>query len=179
VVVTFEKALGQAVAAQEVLFSVHDANRPLVMGAVSERDLSRVRVGQLVRVRLVTDPDTVLAGRVARSGRTVGADSRSLAVWVELDGGNRPPLVHGQLASVTVVTETRPVRVSVPRGAIAGEPGSEVVFVRRPDGVFERRTVETGKADDRVVEIGGGLAVGEQVAVRGVSELVTGFASLR
>lgn len=179
VVVTFEKALGQAVAAQEVLFAVHDADRPLVMGAVSERDLGRVRVGQGVRVRLVADPEAVLTGRVARSGRTVGPDSRSLSVWVELDGGSRPPLVHGQLASVTVVTETRPAGVRVPRGAVAGEPGAEAVFVRRPDGVFERRAVETGRADDRVVEIVRGLAAGEPVAVRGVSELVTGFASLR
>lgn len=179
VVVTFEKALGQAVATQEVLFSVHDRSRPLVMAAVPERDLQRVRVGQPVRVRLVTDPETVLTGRVARSGRTVGADNRSLAVWVELDAGNLPLLVHGQLASVTVVTKTRPASVSVPRGAVAGEPGTEVVFVRRPDGVFERRGVETGRADDRVVEIVRGLAVGEPVAVRGVSELVTGFASLR
>jgi cobalt-zinc-cadmium efflux system membrane fusion protein len=100
-------------------------------------------------------------------------------VWVEIDAEGRPPLVHGQLAGVTVVTGSRPAGVTVPRGAVAGEPGAEVVFVRRPDGVFERRSVETGRADDRAVEIVRGLAAGEQVAVRGVSELVTGFASLR
>jgi cobalt-zinc-cadmium efflux system membrane fusion protein len=179
VVVTFEKALGQAVAAQEVLFSVHDRSRPQVTAAVPERDVGRVRVGQPVRVRLVADPETVLTGRVARSGRTVGTDSRSLAVWVDLDGGDRPPLVHGQLAGVTVVTGSGAAGVTVPRGAVAGEPGAEVVFVRRPDGVFERRAVETGRADDRRLEVVRGLAAGEQVAVRGVSELVTGFASLR
>ncbi|MBX7106162.1 MAG: efflux RND transporter periplasmic adaptor subunit [Gemmataceae bacterium] len=179
VIVTFEKALGQAVAAQEVLFSVHDRNRPLVMAAVSERDMGRVRIGQPVRARFVTDPDTVLTGRVARSGRMVGAGSRSLAVWVELDTGGTPPLLHGQLADVTVVTGSHPAAVTVPRGTVAGEPGSEVVFVRRPDGVFERRTVETGRVDDRVVEVVRGLSSGERVAVAGVSELVTGFSSLR
>lgn len=178
-IVTFEKALGQAVAAKEVLFSVHDRTRPQVMGAVAEREVARVRVGQAVRVRLVSDPETVLTGKVARSGRTVGADNRSLAVWVELDAKSRPPLVHGQLAGVTVVTDSRPAGVTVPRGAVAGEPGAEVVFVRRPDGVFERRAVETGRADDRRVEVVLGLSPGERVAVRGVGELVTGFASLR
>ena len=49
VVVTFDKALGQAVAAQEVLFSVHNQARPWIMGNVSERDVRRVRVGQAVR----------------------------------------------------------------------------------------------------------------------------------
>jgi RND family efflux transporter MFP subunit len=179
VVVTFDKSVGQAVAAQEVLFSVHDRSRPQVMGYVSERDVGRVRVGQAVRVRLVSDPDAVLTGRVARSGRTIGADSRSLAVWVELDAGSRPPLVHGQLAHLTVVTGSHAAAVSVPVGGVAGEPGSQVVFVRRPDGVFDRRAVETGRADDRRVEVVRGLEAGEQVAVAGVAELVTGFASLR
>jgi cobalt-zinc-cadmium efflux system membrane fusion protein len=179
VIVAFDKVPGQAVATQEVLFSIHDRGRPLVMGAVSERDLARVRVGQKARVRLVTDPEAVFTGRVIRSGRTVGIGNRSLAVWIEPDGGKWPPLLHGQLASVTIVTGTQPAKTVVPNGALAGEPGSEVVFVRRSDGVFERRAVETGRSDDREIEIVHGLTVGETVAVRGVSELVTGFASLR
>ncbi len=178
-VVTFDKSLGQAVLAQEVLFAVHDQSKPWVMGFVSERDVAHVRVGQSVRVRLVSDPSTVLSGRVARSGRTFGVDSRSLAVWVELDAANRPSLVHGQLASLTVVTGTRNATITVPVGAVAGEPGATFVFVRRPDGVFERRGVELGKADDRRVEIVRGLEVGQPVATSGVAELVTGFASLR
>lgn len=178
-VVSFDRALGQAVAAQEALFTVHNQSRPQVMGFVSERDVSRVRVGQAVRVRLVSDPETVLTGKVTRSGRTVGAQSRSLAVWAELDKPPETPLVHGQLGTLTVVSGSAAAGVTVPRQAVAGEPGSEVAFVRRADGVFERRGVETGRADDRRVEIVGGLQAGERVATRGVAELVTGFASLR
>ena len=179
VVVTFDKSLGQAVVAQEVLFAVHDQSQPWVMGFVSERDVAHVRLGQAVRVRLVSDPSTVLTGRVARSGRTVGVESRSLAVWVDLDAANRPPLVHGQLASLSVTTRTRPASVTVPLGAIAGEAGAAFVFVRRPDGVFERRAVEMGQADDRRVEIVRGVAIGQPVAVAGVAEHDTGLASLR
>ncbi len=179
VVVTFDKALGQAVAAQEVLFAVHDQRKPWLMGFVSERDVSQVRVGQSVRVRLVSDPSAVLTGRVARSGRTVGVESRSLAVWVELDAANRPSLVHGQLASLTVVTGTHRAAVTVPAGALVEEAGAAFVFARRPDGVFERRAVEPGRADDVRVEVVRGLEAGQPVATAGVAELVTGFASLR
>jgi cobalt-zinc-cadmium efflux system membrane fusion protein len=178
-VVTFDKSLGQAVLAQEVLFAVHDRSRPWVMGFVSERDVARVRVGQAVRARLVSDPATVLSGRIARSGRTFGVENRSVSVWVELDTTSRPSLVHGQLASLTVVTGTHRATVAVPVGAIAEEAGAAFVFVRRPDGVFERRTVELGRADDLRVEILLGLSAGEPVATAGVAELVTGFASLR
>ena len=180
VVVAFDKALGQAVTARESLFEVHDPAKAAVVGYVSERDAGRVRVGQAVRVRLVADPGVVLTGRVARSGRTVGPGSRSHDVYVDLDAPPARPLVHGQLATLTVVTATRPPAVTVPLAAVAGEGAAAFVFVRRAtDGVFDRRAVETGPADDRRVTVIRGLAAGEPVAVAGVAELTTGFASLK
>ncbi len=179
VVVAFDQAIGQSVAAQQELFSIHDRSRPLVIGAVSERDISRLIVGQPVRVRLVSHPDTFLRGQVVRSGRTLGKDSRSLTVWVELEQEKLRPLLHGQLARMTVVLATHPVSVHVPRSAVVGDAGAEVVFVKNEGGVFERRSVRIGRSDDRGLEILNGLAVGESIAVEGAAELVTGFASLR
>ena len=53
------------------------------------------------------------------------------------------------------------------------------IFVRQPDGVFARREVQIGPADDQFVAITHGLSDGESVAVGGVAELQTGFASLK
>ncbi len=49
----------------------------------------------------------------------------------------------------------------------------------RPEGVYDRRAVETGFADDRFIEITSGLLPGEDIAVSGVAELQTAHASLR
>lgn len=54
-----------------------------------------------------------------------------------------------------------------------------IAEMTRPEGRYERRPVETGRADDRHVEITQGLEAGEVVAVRGVAELQTAYASLR
>jgi RND family efflux transporter MFP subunit len=177
-VVTFDKTLGQSVAANEVLFAIHNPAQPRVQAFVSERDADRLRVGQTARVRLVANPGEVFTGRVSRGGGMFGTESRAQTVWVDLT----KPLamaIHDQLARVTVVTGGRPASVTVPVSAVSDGDGSATVFVRKPDGVFERRTVETGRTDDRRVEIVRGLAVGELVAVAGVSELATGFASVR
>ncbi|MBX9582979.1 MAG: efflux RND transporter periplasmic adaptor subunit [Gemmataceae bacterium] len=179
VVVNFDKVLGQAVAAHEPLFEVHDLTRPWVQGFVPERDTARVRVGQPVRVRLVSDPGFVAAGRVARSGGSFGADSRANTVWVEFDRYPDRPLRHAQMAGLTVVVGTRPPAVAVPKEAVAAEGAAAFVFVRRPDGVFDRRAVETGAADDRFVTVTRGLSAGEPVAVAGVQELMTAYAALR
>lgn len=180
VVVNFDKVLGQAVAAHEPLFEVHDLSAPPVRGFVSERDLGRVTPGRPARVRLVADPGFVAAGRVVRSGRTVGADTRSLAVWVELDAGPATGrFLHNQLATVTVVLGSRPPAVAVPRPAVVTDGAATFVFVQKPDGAFDRRAVETGPADDRFVTITRGLAAGEPTAVGGAAELTTAYASLR
>lgn len=180
VVVDFDKVLGQAVAAHESLFEVRDvAARAPVRGFVAERDVGRIKPGLEVRVRLVADPDFVGTGRVARSGRTFGADSRTQSVWVELAGDPIHPLLHGQLATLTVVLGRRPAALAVPRTAVTVEGSAAFVFVKKPDGTFERRAVETGPWDDRFVTVTRGLVEGEPVAVAGVNELMTGFASLR
>jgi RND family efflux transporter MFP subunit len=179
VVVNFDKVLGQAVAAHEPLFEVHDLSRPWVRGFVSERDVARVRVGQPVRARLVSDPGVVLTGRVARSGGTFGADTRAKSVWVEFDRHPDRPLRHNQLVGLTVVLGTKLPAVAVPTSAVATEGTQAFVFVRRSDGVFDRRAVDLGSSDDRFVAVTRGLAEGEAVAVSGVQELMTAYASLR
>lgn len=179
VIVSFDKVLGQAVAAHEPLFEVHDLERPLVRGFVSERDVGRVRPGQSARVRLAADPGFVGTGRVVRSDRTVSTGGRTLSVWVELDEHPKEPLLHNQLAQLTVVGAPHPPVLAVPRGALVSDGSAAFVFVRAADGSFERRAVETGRADDRFVAVTRGLESGELVAASGAAELMTGHASLR
>ncbi|MBA4066942.1 MAG: hypothetical protein C0501_25190 [Isosphaera sp.] len=179
VVVGFDRTLGQAVKAEEPLFAVHDLTRPVIQGHVSERDLPRVRVGQRIRVRVAGDPGFLADGTVARSGRVVGPDSRTLSVWVELDRPPARPLRHNQLARLTLVLgRPRPV-LAVPRSAVVSEGTRAYAFVRQPDGAFERVPVELGRADDRFVEVVRGLNPGDPVAVRGAAELQTAYAGIK
>jgi RND family efflux transporter MFP subunit len=179
VVVGFDRALGQAVRAEEPLFAVHDLSHPVVQGYVSERDLARVRVGQKVRVRVDGDPGFLADGTVARSGRAVGPDSRTLSVWVELDRPPAQPLRHNQLARLTLVLGRPRPALAVPRSAVVSEGTRAYAFVRQPDGAFDRVAVELGRADDRYVEVTRGLKAGDPVAVRGTAELQTAYAGIK
>jgi RND family efflux transporter MFP subunit len=177
-VVEFTKVLGQVVKADEPLVTVHDLSGPMVVGYVSERDLGRVRIGQPARVRLVSDPERVLTGEVVRSARVFAGD-QTLSVWVRLDRPPDEPLRHNQLARVSLTVERREAALAVPRSALVREGEQAFVFVRREAWAFERRPVRPGYADDRLVEILGGLQEGEAVAARGTAGLRTAFASVR
>jgi multidrug efflux pump subunit AcrA (membrane-fusion protein) len=69
--------------------------------------------------------------------------------------------------------------LAVPRSAVLREGTHAVLFVQKPDGVFERRFVQTGRNDDLFVEITHGLQEAEPVAVQGAPDLQTAYASVR
>jgi RND family efflux transporter MFP subunit len=179
VVVRFRAVLGQAVKAEAPLFEVHDLSKASLRVLVPERQLRKVRLGQRGRVRLTADPAFTGEAVLARRGRVVGEASRTVPFWAELSSGPGTPLLPGMMARLSlVVSESAPV-LAVPRPALLQDGGLDYLFVRRHDGTFERRPVQTGRADDLFVEVTGGLAEGEIVAVSGVADLQTAYASLQ
>jgi RND family efflux transporter MFP subunit len=178
VVVHFDRALGQVLRADEPLFEIHDLSQAWVQGYLSERDLARVRIGQTARVRLVADPKFVAQGQVVRSGRVVGTENRTLSMWVEFD---QPPetVLHNMLSRLTLSVGASPPVPAIPLSAVIREGMRGYVFVRKEDGSFERRHVETGRSDDRHVVVLSGLRLGENIAVQGVPDLQTAYAGLK
>ncbi len=178
-VIQLNKVLGQTVKAEETLFAVHDLAHVWVQGYLFERDVVRVRTGQNVRVRLVADPSFLADGVVVRSGHTFGVENRTLSVWVELKETPKQSLPYNLLARL-IVPFGRPKPVlAVPLKALVRDGLRSYLFVRQPDETFERRLVETGRADDRFIEITSGLEAGEWIAVGGTAELQTAYAVLR
>ena len=179
VVIDFQGVLGQVVSADEPLFEIHDLSRAWVRGYLSERDLASVRIGQAARVRLTADPAFVGEGKVVRSGRRFGSDDRTLSVWVEFSQQPEAALQPEMLARLTLTVNRPEPTLAVPAEAVVREGTQAYVFVQEPDGSFQRRPVETGRAGDLFVEITRGLDEGEVLAVQGTAGLQTAYAAVR
>src|SRR5262249_18041516 len=141
-VVTFDRAVGQAVKPDEKLFGIHDLSQPLVQGYASERDAAAVRPGQPVRVRLAADPGFLAEGTVVRTGRVFGSDNRTLSLWVELSRPADRVLLHGQLARLALTLDRPPAVPALPLTAVVAEATRNYVFVRNDDGTFDRPPVQ-------------------------------------
>jgi len=178
-VVHFDRVLGQAVKAEEKLFTLHDLTRPWVEGFISEGDLGKIRIGQPVRVRFTSAPETIHVGTITRSGNIFGPESRTLSLWVELDTYPNKPLLHGQLARLSVTLKQHAPSLAVPLSAVIHEGTRSYVFIQQDDGVFGRVPVILGPADDRFVDIRSGLEEGQRVVVQGAAQLQTAYASIR
>jgi RND family efflux transporter MFP subunit len=181
-VVRFDKALGQVVGADESLLEIHDLRRVWVKGFLTERDFATLRSGDgniRARVRFSAARDVVVNGTIRRSAGVLGTVDRTVPLWVELDAAADLELQQNMLARVTVVRGAGKPTLAVPRSAIVRQGGRAYVFVRRVDGVYERRAIEAGRADDLYVEVSSGLALDEPIVVRGAAGLQTAFASVR
>lgn len=179
VIVGFDKFLGHVVRPDEPILEIHDLRQAWVQGFISERDFPSIRLGQSVRVRLVTSPEEVLTGTIVRSGQSISEIDRTLSVWIELKDMPTFQVQHNMLARISIETGASTSSLSVPKDAIIREGMRSYVFIEGQDKIFERRFVVTGAANDLRVGIDTGLIVGESVAVGGAVALQSGYAALK
>jgi cobalt-zinc-cadmium efflux system membrane fusion protein len=179
VAVHFDKVLGQVIKADEPLFEIHDLSQGYVQGFLSEKEWSAVRIGQKVRVRLISDPTFLAEGTLVRNANNFGTDDRMLSTWVELKETPGHPLQDKLMARLTVILNRPEAVLAVPVGALVWEGTKSYVFVLGDRDIFHRRLIETGRSDDRFAEVVGGLELGERLAVRGTSALQTAYANIR
>ena len=71
--------------------------------------------------------------------------------------------VDGAVVTIDVVVEQSLDAVVVPIAAVLSDGGQEIVRVVTPEGVIERRAIETGMLDGAYVEVVTGVAPGEYV----------------
>ena len=83
------------------------------------------------------------------------------------------------LARVTLTTERPSPTLAIPLNAVVRDGLRNFVFVQKPDGTFDRRRLELGRADDRFVEIKSGLTLGEILATSGVPQIQTAYSAVR
>lgn len=178
-VVRFHATLGQAIKAEDPLLEIHDLTGAGVRGFVSEQQWPRLHTGQNIRVRLIADPGFVGEAVLVRSDPVFGSASHTLSIWGEWKSAPQASLLHGMMARLTLVVSEPAPTMAVPRAAVWREGAMSYLFVRHADGVFERRLVGTGRVDDRFVEISQGLKENEEIAIQGVANLQTAFASLK
>lgn len=130
-----------------------------VEATVSDVHTARVRAGQAVVVRT---GEHQLRGAIAGVRPTV--TDGVLTLDVRLDQPAHPALRHNLRVDVEVVTERRPLALTLKRGPLGRVDGRPAVFVVRGD-VARRTSIELGISSFDTYEIRAGLAEGDQVIV--------------
>ncbi len=153
-----DTVVGTIVALDEVWF----------LARVFEHHMADVREGAQASVQLNALPGQLMTGTIDNVAHQVDPGARTITARIPLknsDGRIRLGL-YG-IASVAVGAPDGPPVLAVPRSATTQMFGRTVVFVRHPDGDFERHDVAVGDVDPKWAEIVHGLREGEEVVVDG------------
>jgi membrane fusion protein (multidrug efflux system) len=164
---------GDHVAEGEKLFDLVALDPIEVEFHLTERDSGRVVIGDKVDVRVTPYPDEVFHATVHVVSPRIDPATRTLRVKALVENPERK-LRPGLFARADLGVAVREKVPMIPEQAVLQRSDGAVVFVVRDGNRAERRPVRLGVFRDGLAEVVEGVAVGEQVIVRGSSRLVDG-----
>ena len=148
----------------DTLFQVADLSSVWVVADVFEQDIGLVKTGARAKVTINAYPDRLFQGRVTYVYPTLKAETRTVAVRVELAN---PGLLlkPAMFAQVELSVSARGAVVTVPISAVIDSGTRQIVLIQQAEGRFEPREVRLGARNDSHVEVVEGVKPGDQVVV--------------
>lgn len=148
------------------VYSIADLGTMWLKANVSENDIAYIRPGQDLELRVNALPDKVFRARVTSVGASSDPVTHRVVVRSEIENSDRL-LKPEMFARFRINTGEEPQSPSVPVKAVVREGNIATLWVQTEAGVYQRRVVRMGVEQDGRVQILEGVAIGEQVAVRG------------
>ncbi|HEU4830137.1 MAG TPA: efflux RND transporter periplasmic adaptor subunit [Gemmatimonadales bacterium] len=173
VVLSKSVEMGDIVGTQTQLFTIGDVSSLVARLPISELDVTALDEGDEVSLTLDALPGRTLPGRIRRIFPSGDPTTRLVPVEVVLTGAAAREARPGFLARVRFQLDPRSGVLMVPAGALVDDAGGSAAFLIG-QGRARRRPVERGEIYQGRVEITQGLAVGDTVAVAGVTTLRDG-----
>jgi Cu(I)/Ag(I) efflux system membrane fusion protein len=159
-------AAGQKVMPGDDLYVVADLSTVWIIADISERDISRISVGQRVSARFAGRPGKTFGGVVTYIYPYLDETTRTVRLRVQIvnDGLLLKPGMFGEIEIGGPSAETR-LLAPVDAVMITGE--RNLVFVESAPGAFTPVEVKLGEAGGGYYEILEGLKEGDTIVERG------------
>jgi len=157
---------GQYVNAGDTLFTVADLSQVWIKADVYEEQLPQIRAGQQVEITGESLSNQTLHGHVDFIEPSANPQTRTVSVHVHV-ANPLMRLLPGMFVNATFVSRAAQASVVVPRSAVLDTGTRKIVYVARPNGVFEAREVAVGAPSDDLFPVASGLQPGEKVVLNG------------
>jgi cobalt-zinc-cadmium efflux system membrane fusion protein len=152
--------------ASSPLVTISDLSRVFFVANATETQVTGVRAGDRVAVRMISFPGRVFDAKVRFIAPSVDPNTHRIAVRAEVpnpDGALKP----GMFGSFRIYTGTPSAKVAVPEQAVIYEGDTARVWITGPDKTLALRYIRAGKTVDGMVEALSGLQPGDHVVTQG------------
>jgi RND family efflux transporter MFP subunit len=157
---------GQYVNAGDTLLTVADLSEVWIKADVYEEQLPQIHQGQEVAVTAEALPGQTLHGHVEFIEPTTNPQTRTVPVHVHL-GNPGMRLLPGMFVSASFLSHSAQPVLVIPRSAVLDTGTRKIVYLAKPDGVFEAREVQVGAPAEDLFPVTSGLALGDKVVLNG------------
>lgn len=146
-----------------ILMQFADLNRLNIDTHVNQMDVNKIKVDDVLRVKMQGEEDKFLSAKVAFIApvATVKNNIKGFAVESVIDGKDER-LRPGMSVSMELSMATAKNSISVPIGAVFTEDDRKYVYVRHGEAT-ERREVKIGLSNFSFAEVKSGVDEGEEV----------------
>ena len=162
-------SLGQKVDSSSQLFEIINIENVWLEADIFEKDLTKIRKGQTVKVKVSAYPDEIFSGDIFYIGNTLTPETKTIKVLVEIDN-KAGKLKPGMFAETHIVVGQKQNALVIPKSAVLEDENLKVVFASEKDG-YHRHVVETGIESFGFIEILSGLTPGSIVVTKGNYQL--------
>jgi cobalt-zinc-cadmium efflux system membrane fusion protein len=161
--------VGELVDENKDLFSIMDLSRVWIFADIYENLLSRVKLGQAVRLQVLPYPDQSFQGRISYISPVIDPHTRTIKIRADVE--NKSLLLKPEMfGEAQIITGMAKNVISIPKTAVLDEEGQRAVFVKVGDG-FLKRVIEVGTKFGGRVEVLKGLSAEDQVVTSGAYQL--------
>ena len=147
------------------VFTIANLADMIITAHINQSDVTRLTVGQAVKVEVEAVAGLALTGRVDRIAplATLKSGVKGFATRVRLSNAEnvvRP----GMTANLTIPLVSAGNVLAIPIGAVFNDKGDRYVHLQRGQG-FERQPIQIGRADYEFVEVIAGLRKGDIISL--------------
>jgi multidrug efflux pump subunit AcrA (membrane-fusion protein) len=146
---------------------------PIVSVNLSEIDVSKVKIGQQVTVKLDSIADKTFTGKVVgvdSIGQTTSGVTQYPSI-IQLDTA-APEILPNMTVTATIIIDSKDNVLLVPNGSVQTTDGQSFVTTLA-NGNTQSVLVETGLSSDSMTEIVSGLNEGDEVVVTSLASQVS------
>ncbi len=164
---------GAVVSPSQPIVRIVSLSTMVSQGNVPERNVGKLRVGNIAEVRVDAIPDQVFHGRVSRISPVLDAATRSALIEIDIANPQRT-LKAEMFARINLDLGTMREATLIPRDGLVYRGQQPGVYVVEQENVPVFRPIETGMTRENQVEVLANLEPGTEIVGRGATMLRDG-----
>lgn len=161
--------LGQSVNALGNLARLLDIMKVMVRAYISPDDARLISAGDSVYISK-REINSALGATITTINPGMDETNRSVIANVVVPTQNGWPK-PGENLRVQIRTSSKIEMISIPSEAITYDGNQAIVFVKKGNGIFERRSIKISEIRDKQIFVESGLQVGDEIAITQVFSL--------